>query len=609
MLVINNIRKILFFLSKKEKKHMYMLLVAIIVMGMLEVVGVTSVIPFMKVLTTPDIIKDNYIISYVYNVFNFQSINQFKVFLGFTVIFALIVSNAVSALTMRSLLRFTYRRNHSMAEKLLKDYIKRPYIFFLNNNSTDLSKNVLSEVQHVIDGVFVPGMKLLAKLAVSIFLLGAIFVVNPRVAAIVVFVLAISYVAIFKLFRSTLTRIGKLRVIANKKRFRSVGDLFGGIKDIKLLGRERAFMDEFTSSSMDFANCQISNQVISMLPRYLVESVVFGGAVLIVIIFMNRGNINEILTTMVFFALACYKLMPAIQQLFVSATKVNYNWPAVDVLYKDIEKGKELRTYYDENEMNGENSKIDFNDKLELRNISFHYPCSSNFSLENINLTIKKNTTVAIVGVTGCGKTTLVDIVMGILEPEEGSLVIDGNKIEKSTLKAWQKRVGYVPQHVYLSDSTIASNIAFGVKDNDIDYEGVKEVAGIANIHEFVENLSDGYFTAVGERGVRISGGQLQRIAIARALYSNPDVLIMDEATSSLDGGTEDVIMQAVRNISHRKTIIIIAHRLATVRDADVIYLLSDGKIDAKGKYDELIKSSSKFRYMAKLSQNQYSNI
>lgn len=282
-------------------------------------------------------------------------------------------------------------------------------------------------------------------------------------------------------------------------------------------------------------------------------------------------------------------------------TVVRYNLPALDILYKDlIQRDTDSDMAFDHTDAV---PPLEFKDRIELRDVVYYYPNTSTPAVNKLNLDIKSKTTVGFVGVTGSGKTTTVDIILGLLSPTKGQLIVDGTEINPSNLRSWQKNLGYVPQSIYLTDDTVMRNIAFGIRDRDIDSKAVERAAQIANLHDFImHDLPDGYNTVVGERGVRLSGGQRQRIGIARALYNDPKVLIFDEATSALDGITENAIMEAIQNISRKKTIIMIAHRLTTVQECDVIYMLEQGKVTARGTYSELIESSSQFRRMANVS-------
>jgi ABC-type multidrug transport system fused ATPase/permease subunit len=310
-----------------------------------------------------------------------------------------------------------------------------------------------------------------------------------------------------------------------------------------------------------------------------------------------NNDFQQIIPTMGLYLLASYRLVPALQQIYQDMTMIKSTRPVLDAIYKDL-----VDCQTESHRTNTPRSAIlQLKEYIEFCNVSFQYPKAKEPVIRDFNLTIRLNTTIGFVGTTGSGKTTTVDILLGLLNPLQGVLRVDGVEINKNNLPMWQANIGYVSQHIYLSDDTVARNIAFGVPDNEIDHQTIKQVARLANIHDFIANeLPSGYETEVGERGVRLSGGQRQRIGIARALYYNPSVLVLDEATSALDGITEDTVLDAIHNLAHKKTIIIIAHRLSTVKECDMVYMMEQGRIVAQGTYQELIGTNQQFRDMAK---------
>ncbi|HEX7003940.1 MAG TPA: ABC transporter ATP-binding protein [Trueperaceae bacterium] len=593
------VRKMWALLSRSERKHVYLLLPMITVMALMQVVGVVSVGPFLALVANPEVVETNSLLSSVYDMLGFQSYRSFLLFAGFGALGLLLLSNAISSFTEWSLLRFSWRLNHDLSKRILERYLHKPYVFFLSNNTSRLGKNLLSEVKQLVKGFVVSGMKLVANGVVALFILGLLIAVNPLLAVMAFATLGGAYALIYAFVRKRLDTIGKQRSHYDRERFKTANEALGGAKEIKLLGKERSFLRLYSIPSKRYSRYMANHQAISTLPRYGLESVAFGGMILIVIYLLGTGQgLTRVLTLLGLYAVASYRLMPALQQTFSSLTDLRFSAPAVDLIYEDIQDA-DFRLPPDRDTV----KPLPIERSIELRNVTYAYPASAPV-LRNFDLRAEANTSVALVGSTGSGKTTTVDIILGLLEPQSGSLVVDGIEVTRENLPNWQANLGYVPQDIYLADDTIAHNIAFGVLPEKVDMAAVERAAKLANIHDFIVNeLPDAYETITGERGARLSGGQRQRLGIARALYHDPSVLVLDEATSALDGATEESIFRAVSEIGKSKTVIMIAHRLATVRDCDVIYVLDNGKVLSKGSYDELLESNPEFRRLAKLNE------
>ena len=396
---------------------------------------------------------------------------------------------------------------------------------------------------------------------------------------------------IYKFTRRFITRFGEERLKANESIFTSVNETFSAAKEVKLGGLEQTFFKRFSIPALLLASREALIKCIGNIPRLGIEIIVFGGMLLIVLYLVAQKNsLVGAIPILSLYAFAGYRLMPALQEIFNSATLLRYASPSIDKVYNDI---KSLKTF----NLDQDDSALQLNKQIALQNIHYQYPNSTRTVLKNINLSISAYSTVGLVGATGSGKTTTVDIILGLLEAQRGSLKVDGIEINKRNVRAWQKIIGYVPQNIYLADDTVAANIAFGIESEDIDFKAVERASIIANLHDFVINeLPSQYNTTVGERGIRLSGGQRQRIGIARALYHNPQVLILDEATSALDNMTEKAVMEAVHNLGKQITIILIAHRLTTVKKCDNIILFENGEFKSQGTYDELINLSDRFR-------------
>lgn len=595
------LRKILDLLSLEGKKSLYWLILAVVVMALLDMIGVASIFPFLNVISNPGIIQENSKLRWVYNQFNFTNKDAFLIALGICSFIILVINNVLRAQISVALIRFSYFKRYIISKVLIEKYLYEPYAFFLNRNTSELTTYLVSEIAQVVSGVLIPCLQVLARSLMALLIIVLLVVVNPVVASVIIAVIGGGYAIIYGLLRKILARIGTDMTEYSKRIYKSLSEAFGGIKDIKILGKEQIFIEKFSDSVRKLSDCYSWKFIIFQLPRYAFEILVFGGMLFIVIfIAVVQKNYQNVIPVVGLYAFAAYRLMPTLQQIYQDVANIRSSLFALEVVYRDYTtcSGK-----YEKDPI-GPNQIFPFSKEIEFRNITFQYPKAQGSVIENLNLTIKTNTTVGLVGGSGAGKTTLMDILLGLLCPQKGELVVDGQIINDENLRRWQANIGYVPQHIYLCDDTVTRNIAFGVPDAEIDHQAVQSSAQLANVHDFVvRDLLSGYQTEIGERGVRLSGGQRQRIGIARALYHNPSVLVFDEATSALDGITEDTILEAIHNLAHKKTIIIIAHRLSTVRECDLIYLLEKGRTVAQGRYQELLANNQQFRKMAKAYQ------
>ena len=595
---MTTLRKIYALLSSQERRKILWILPLITFMALMQVIGVASVAPFLSLLSQPNLIETNQYLNWAYTTFDFTSHNRFLMACGLGAFVIILFSNMTTAFTMWTLYQFSWGTYHSLSERLLTSYLYKPYAFFLNRNTSDLGKNILSEVSEVVRGVLVPTMQLFARGIVAVFVILGLIAVDWRLALLLFSLLGGAYTLIFVLMRRKLADYGKARVKANKERFHSAVEALAGVKEVKLLGKEPIFIRRYSKPSRKYTYVTAATQIVGQLPSYGLEALAFGGILMMVVYLLSVGRSpGSIVTLLGIYAFAIYRLMPALQQIFSSVTAIRANEASLDAVFED------LRTSKISVPTNRDNiTTLSFEKSLELKNITFQYPESDEPVIKDFSLSIKANTSVAFVGSTGSGKTTTVDILLGLLEPAAGQLVVDGVEVTPDKVANWQKNLGYVPQVIYLNDDTIARNIAFGVHHTQVDREAVERAAKLANIHDFiVSDLPQGYDTPVGERGIRLSGGQRQRLGIARALYHNPAVLVLDEATSALDGVTEEHIFNSVNDIGKSKTIIMIAHRISTVRNCDVIYLLDKGRIVAQGAYEDLLATSPEFRAIAQI--------
>ena len=487
-------------------------------------------------------------------------------------------------------------REYSISKKLIQGYLYQTYTWFLNKNSSDLGRNILSEVNIGIINTVLAGINVVVYGCVIISLLILLLIINFKLSLLIFLVLAFSYFIIFYFIKKILSQVGSERLKANEERFITAAEAFAAIKEVKIRGLEETYVNRFSKSAIIYAQSQSLARIIGDVPRYFIEGITFGGMIILVLILMVRGkDFQTILPILTIYAFAGYRFIPSLQSIYRAITEIRFSESSLDLLSKDLIRLKFIR-----NEVNNISTKIiSFKKFIKINNVSFNYPQSKKTSLKNINITIPVFSKIGIVGKTGSGKSTLVDIILGLIDPIKGTLSIDGKLITNANKRSWQKNIGYVPQQIYLSDSSVAMNIAFGIDLDKIDNHALTRAAKIANLHDFVTNqLPDNYNTIIGEKGVRISGGQRQRIGIARALYHKPKVLIFDEATSSLDNITEKIVLDSLKNLGNKITTIQIAHRLSTVENCDIIFLLDQGELKAQGNYKELRKINKIFREM-----------
>ncbi|MDD4363282.1 MAG: ABC transporter ATP-binding protein [Atribacterota bacterium] len=578
-----------------------LIFIASIITAFAQAFGVVSIFPFINVVMNPDIVHKNKWLFLIYNKFHFSEVNSFILFLGIAVFLIVILSSIISAITTWGKTRFTLGKNHSLSKRLLTAYLSQPYEYFLQKNSNELGKNVLSEINQLTGQLLISLFDIIINGLMVLVILCMLFMANVSVTIGAIILLGGSYGIINYFVKNKLLKTGQERLEANKGRFRMANEALSSIKTIKIMGIESFFLNNYSYFSWKFARHNVFAHVIGEIPRYLLEAVTFGGIIFFVIFMIDRGErVIDFVPLLSLYAFAAYRTLPALNRLFGAMTRVYYNTAVVDKIYEDmIEVG--LRQQSEPQSTNKETELI-FKKEIRLENVKFSYTESSYDVINGINLTITKNHIIGLVGVTGCGKTTLVDIILGLLTPQSGQIFIDKTLISDKNIKAWQRKIGYVPQEIYLSDDSVKKNIAFGLEEKDINMKQVQQVARIAALAEFVENeLPKKYNTIIGERGLRLSGGQRQRIGLARALYRNPEVLVLDEATSSLDGVTEEIVLKAIQSAAKSRTVIMIAHRLNTLEDCDRIYILENGQITGQGTYLELLDKNQQFRDMAKL--------
>lgn len=594
--MLESYRLIWAILTPPERQRFVLLMFLTGIMAVFEMLGVAIILPLLSVLTNPEIISTNPNLIRFSNLTGLQSETEVTIGLGILALIVILLSMVIRSFTTYVQIRFCLMRTYSISMRMLKGWLTQDYAWFLSRNSAELGQVVLSEVDIVVNKGLLPAVLLISNIFITISITVFIFLAEPFVAIGVISVLGTVYVGIYLLLRRPLLMASKNRVAANKIKVQTMQEATGGIKEIKAIGLEDYATRRFQASAIDVARYHTRSLVFARLPRYALEAVIYTGFISTILytIIWREDGLAQMAPVFALLGMASLKLFPALQQSYQEASRLAFSAPVLAKLLQNLSSFAPPTQTED-------GPRLPLARALDLRAVDYNYPNAERTTLQGLSATIPAGSRVGIVGGTGAGKTTVVDLVLGLLHPNSGQIMIDDIVLRPDNIRRWQKNIGYVPQAIFLIDDTIAANIAFGYSAGQVDMARVEHVARIARLHDFViTDLPDGYATRVGERGVRLSGGQRQRIGIARALYHDPDLLILDEATSALDNVTEREVMEAVYALGRDKTVLMIAHRLSTVENCDTILLLEQGKLAASGSYNELLETNESFRRMAK---------
>jgi ABC-type multidrug transport system fused ATPase/permease subunit len=580
--------------NKKEKKLLVMLFIMMIFSAIFETLGIGLIIPFVGIVTNPTIIKKQAILSYLYDLFNFQSTTAFMIFSVVILLLIFIFKNLYILLFQYAQNKVILNQQVKLSRRLFKEYLRKPYIFHLQRNTADLLRNVNGEVSRVFQGIIMSGFQLFTESLVIICILVLLLITSPVATITASILLGGSVFLFFKIFRKKMTELGKEQQKVSGMMIKWVNQGLGASKEVKVSGKENFFVNAYTKQSQISANNSLYKMMLEQTPRLFIETLLISIVLITMLIIIFQGtDTTRIVSTMALFAMAAFRLMPSINRVMAMITAIRYSQPSLAVVFEDLfsnrdeSNNSDLELEIDFGEPN--KTKRSFTDSIRLKEVSFRYPNQKEYSIKDVSLTIPIGQSVAFIGESGAGKTTIVDIILGLFRPEKGSILVDGKHLyNQKTL--WQQKIGYIPQSIFLSDDTIRRNVAFGIESEQINDKEVWRALEQAQLKEYVEALPEKLDTSVGERGVRLSGGQRQRIGIARALYHNPEILFMDEATSALDNETEKEIMKAIDGLKGEKTLIIIAHRLSTIENCDTVFRINNGRLVAIN--NKLVQSS-----------------
>ncbi|MGN0253400.1 MAG: ABC transporter ATP-binding protein [Lachnospiraceae bacterium] len=584
----NLLSKVNYIFDKKQKLQSVLLCIGLFVGALLELVGVSFITQLVTLISNPEKIHSNEIMQYCYDFFNMTSDRQFFLFVVIALIFVYLIKNLYLLWINYVQYTFVFNNQLRLSGRLIDCYLKKPYTYHLDNNSAEMVRNVMLDSERFFQmllSVFLTLSELLVSALLCVFLL----IVDPVITISVVAILAVFTGLYLILFKGKAKKYGKTNQIYDGKMHQSINQALGAVKDIKILHREKYFADSFLAYGKKKMTALRNNNVLGQFPKYLIETVCIGTVLLVLVFKIYKGeDLNKMIPQLAAFVIAAFKLLPSVSKINNYANLIVFLKPSVDLIYRDIKDTEDMVNYEiaDENgniiEINDDGSKKNdtcyMADRITINNIVYRYPHTDSDVLKGVSFEIPLGKSIGFIGESGSGKSTLADVILGILTPTSGTVMYGNMDVHKHPLK-WSKKLAYIPQSIFLCDDTIRNNVAFGIDEDKIDDEKVWEALKEAQLEQFVKSQPDGLDSMVGERGVRISGGQRQRIGIARALYDNPEILVLDEATSALDVGTESAVMEAIDKLSGTMTLIIIAHRLTTIKNCDYVYKVENGNI------------------------------
>lgn len=571
------LRKLNYIFDKKQKRSMFLLLIAIFLGAAAELVGVSLIMPLIQLISTPEVVEENPIISTVYKFLNMQSVTDFFIFLVIVIIVIYLLKNIFLSAMYYAQYSFIYKNQLKCAGRLIDCYLKKPYTYHLDHNTSDMIRNIMLDTDRLFQ-LILSVLNVTSEGLLSLLLMTYLLVSDPVMSIAVALILVIC-VGAFRLFTKKKTHsYGLQNQKYDGKMHQAINQALGAVKDIKILHREKYFVDQFVNCGEKKMNALIMNNFFGTVPKYLIETVCIAGIMLVLIYKLKTGtDLNAILPQLAAFAVAAFKLLPSVGKISNYMNGITFLRPSIDLIYHDLKETEDMVGVEFKNK-DAEFTAASAVSSISIENLSYRYPNTDEDVLKNINFKIPLGSSVGLIGQSGAGKSTMADVILGILFPREGYVRYGRMNVHENPLH-WSKKLSYIPQAIYLADESIRRNVAFGINDDEIDEDQVWAALDEAQLSDFVRSLPEGLDTEVGERGVRLSGGQRQRIGIARALYGNPEILVLDEATSALDNETEKAVMEAIERLHGKKTLLIIAHRLTTIKSCEYIFKVEDGKV------------------------------
>ena len=591
------IKKLFYLLPKGDPFKIGILFILMMGAAGIQVLGISMIPAFVAIIASPERVLQYEPLTGLWELLNISTDKDLLIFGSIALVGIFLIKSMYILVYNYTEAKYIFNRRYLLSHKLMSSYMQAPYTFHLGRNSAELLRNTNVEVNIIVNNVITNLLKMSREGLMALSILLLLVIMEPLISLVVLILSGLGAGSFLMFTQKKVKQYGKQEQGHRRNMIQAVQQGLGGIKDARVLNRENLFIEKFRIEARESTLLKIYIRYIQQIPKPVVETSAVLGMMLISAILVWQGRpMSTIIPILTLFAMATVKLMPAVQQLSTLYTTLRYNLVAVDPIYDDLKELEEYQKYFLKDRKS--QTPITLDNSIEAENISYSYPGSDEIALKNVSFTAPKGKAIAFVGESGAGKTTMVDLLLGLLTPTEGKICVDGIDIQER-ISAWQRNIGYIPQSIYLADETLRNNVAFGIPEDEIDDDKVIQAIESAQLSEMVSKLPAGLDTMIGENGTRISGGQRQRVGIARALYHNPQVLVMDEATSALDNITEKEITDAIEALKGDKTVIMIAHRLTTVQNCDILYLMKNGKIIDQGSYDYLVDTNREFRKMA----------
>lgn len=571
----NLLKEIRYIFNRNQKIKLLVLFLVILGGALTETVGVSVIVPFISIVAVPESVTEQPILAYFYNLFGLKSTNDFLIIMALFLVFIYLAKNLYLFVMYKLQFRFVYNNQMRLSAKLMACYLSKGYEYHANKNSSEIVRSVTIDVNKLF--LLILNALLLMTEVLVVVCVGTLLIIIEPIMTLATFMLLGTVLIIFMIaYKKILKKAGEQNQINTGLMIKWINQGLGGIKEIKVMNREQFFINEFTKASIKAAESHRKSAFLVQVPKLLIEAVSICSMLMVISIMLYIGrDLSVMLPQLAALAVAAFRIMPSFNRITIYYNGVVFNMPAIDLIYHDLKESMEVM-----NPFTNISRAIDLvkDGNILVRHLTYRYPNTTHDIMQDVCIDIPLTKSIALIGSSGAGKTTFADILLGLLQPTSGTITVNGEDIHKNTGE-WSKKIGYIPQNIYLCDDTVQNNVAFGICEQEIDTERVWQALVKAQLNDFVRNLPEMLNTVIGERGVKLSGGQRQRIGIARAFYNDPDILVLDEATSSLDNDTEEAVMDAINAVKNDKTLIIIAHRMSTIKNCDVVFRVENEKI------------------------------